>query len=676
MKIKAIITLAAISFCQLACVSTSRYKKAQDSIEKLRLQNQLLSKNDSLQKNEDLNLKEISKQLDKTERVLAQIYLQYSNNTPRKLLSGDTMNLNAAVAEENLLLALDKERLEKEIDSLMRLMATPTTADNPTNISTNKKSTTELQKTLEYQNKYIGTLQSKYNKEVEKNSQLSKTLNGFTLKLEIMDNERIKQVSELTQLIKAYKKNIDSLNTIVAQQNSSLVKYANIEAEQKKKVSERDLADLNTLKDKLNRESELTKKLQTELSELNNTLKDKNSKINQLEEKANSNSKLVSDNQKIKSENTQLKNQISKLELDQTNIVNENNKLKSQQKLNDNSTYKELRANLENATSEILDYKNKIELLNIENSKFKSQISTTNKEIEDLNSKISELNKNAENQANQILELSKLASQSNSSIKHQSLSDSLVAKNQKIQELNAQILALKDKSVQEKINNTRLIENLNDTTQLLRQRIFQQFKEISELKEKINQIISKEQDYANKPGVKTRNNVDSIRNTLPPTKPAKSSSVPIENNKVKSSEITGQTEVFKKFQNLILNLKCPGASVNIENQNILVHLPQQYMFFEESSALSTQGADLINKLSSLLRNTKYKSLDLIAFSKIQTSEHDELVNRRTLTIGKLLNAYGIPPTKLNYGLRLHNETIDQKEFSEGIELLLNIDYLQ
>ncbi len=676
MKIKAIITLAAVSFCQLACVSTSRYKKAQDSIEKLRLQNQLLSKNDSLQKNEDLKLKEISKQLDKTERVLAQIYLQYSNNTPRKLLSGDTMNLNAAVAEENLLLALDKERLEKEIDSLMRLMATPTTADNPTNISTNKKSTTELQKTLEYQNKYIGTLQSKYNKEVEKNSQLSKTLNGFTLKLEIMDNERIKQVSELTQLIKAHKKNIDSLNTIVAQQNSSLVKYANIEAEQKKKVSERDLADLNTLKDKLNRELELTKKLQTELSELNNTLKDKNSKVNQLEEKANSNSKLVSDNQKIKSENTQLKNQISKLELDQTNIVNENNKLKSQQKLNDNSTYKELRANLENATSEILDYKNKIELLNIENSKFKSQISTTNKEIEDLNSKISELNKNAENQANQILELSKLASQSNSSIKHQSLSDSLVAKNQKIQELNAQILALKDKSVQEKINNTRLIENLNDTAQLLRQRIFQQFKEISELKEKINQINSQEQDYANKPGVKTRNNVDSIRNTLPPTKPAKSSSVPIENNKVKSSEITGQTEVFKKFQNLILNLKCPGASVNIENQNILVHLPQQYMFFEESSALSTQGADLINKLSSLLRNTKYKSLDLIAFSKIQTAEHDELVNRRTLTIGKLLNAYGIPPTKLNYGLRLHNETIDQKEFSEGIELLLNIDYLQ
>ena len=102
----------------LGSCSSGKIRSANLRIASLENEVQKCRSLDSLRKAEAAEKLHISRQLDKTERVLAQLYLQLPGLSPKNLKDNTNQNLNADIAQQNMMLVLDTTRLRRENDSI------------------------------------------------------------------------------------------------------------------------------------------------------------------------------------------------------------------------------------------------------------------------------------------------------------------------------------------------------------------------------------------------------------------------------------------------------------------------------------------------------------------------------------------------------------------------------
>ncbi|MEO6189067.1 MAG: hypothetical protein ABIP47_00480 [Saprospiraceae bacterium] len=710
----------------------------------MRKNNQRLHELDSLAKLERFKIKELETQLDKTERVLAKIYLQYANNPPKKVTVSEDQRLNATIAEANIELQYSISNLQHQMDSLKSI---PTNTIMPNDYDTylnnktikSKKQNSDLQKQFDIQSQYLQQLEIKYSIEKENNAQLKKTLNGYSLKLELMDNEKNKSISEIQKTLQIKSTENDSLvKTILTQKNEleqiklneNLSKKI-VNNDSKKTLKEKEkIAQLTTeLESSKNKNKELISSQEKQNEELyklkktvsekdeairliqmsNNSLKNdlliKSNDIKELSENKSKSSNSVKSAQIIVDElnkkNELLENQLSTLKTKQTQLENDNKKNESlvstlQVKNDEFIKTNEL---LENQLNTLKTKQTQLEADNKKNESLVSTLQVKNDELikknelqenqlntlktkqihldddykknESLVSTLqvqnNEFIKKIDNQNQQILELRKEASKSSNKINKSEYQDSLVVKNNRINELQLRFTEFQQQTQNNEVELKNKISDLETKLNVLNTKNEKLTKSNAELQKSLIPIAYNDTLKNTKPEVVYK------KSTLEKNKPKTTANIPSINKTENSrSSSTLKDGLFLKLQKTISDIHQPGMLVVKEDQYVIIVLPQSYLYLSETAALTPEGASLIQKISNIIQPIKSKQLDIIAFNdKNQIS--DEFNLNRANTIGKLLVVFGTPATTLNYGSRSYQEGVDVKNYKKGMEILIKVE---
>ncbi|MEP7196181.1 MAG: hypothetical protein ABI851_06645 [Saprospiraceae bacterium] len=673
-------------------------------IDELNLKLLSCHKLDSSRSNESKKQELLKTQLDKTEKVLAQIYLQYANNTPRQINETGQYNLNGEIAEENILLKKQIQNQTLALDSLKTQLTKNNVIENQNPILEVKPKVTKKTKTEstpDNQNNLILQLQNNLQVEREKNKQLEKSLSAYSLKLEIMDNERLNEVKGLKNSIAANKQTIDSFQRGLSSRDIEITQlykekkeYVNLELTTKEIKTKDILKNKDLELEASHKELDNEKNNNTKLISENNLLKTKNSnsetKIKELDK---SNSELSTELKSKKEEilNLQDKNKIqylSELEKNKSELAQmhkDNLELDSKLIQKDKAIAELEKGNIELKQEKVnlkLEYKNLENKFN-ESNKNPSQV----KVIADLRSKNTELNETIEKQNDQIFELSKKASKTNSKILNKEYLDSLSKKDNQILELSQKLVTIKNSSSQEtkKLRDSILViesknkklaskieelnsKNSNLNTQILAANNSSEIKNKSIKENKISETNNSNPSKSLE--VQTTNEKDKVAvNSKANKSQAKKTEPTISktNKEVGFDEI--KPETVSKIQKVLSEFEWPGMSIRNEKNQAIIVIPQNQVFNNETLALSNDGSQLLIKLFSQLNKIKSLQLDIIAYSN-SNDKTEEFNLNRAKTISKLFKTLGISSESLNTGSRLYLKNIDVQNFSEGIEMII------
>ncbi len=665
-----------------SCSSSSQLKQSQ-----LQYRNcsHLIAQKDSTIHLELQKSRELSARLDKTEKVLASIYLQYGQNLPRKLNeSGESSNLNALILEENLDLKTKNLQLSKTIDSLSQVKKNTIYVDSPSESIKNSKKT----KNQVDQQNYISQLEKNLQTEQTKNSRYQKELNAYSLRLEIIDNERLKEVREIKSKLNTAGLISDSLLRLVRLNEARISELnQNQIPKEHEKLSPKDIK----LKDEL-------KQVELDLNETRNNLKIVNKENEKLNQKISELNKTQAKNQEqirfneelITSLNNKLQNSLDRQDTnkDLNNKINDLTKLNHQLSnlLSSSKSENEELIKQQNIANELI--KKLAQEKNIMNSKLTNKYDSSRNQLINENIRLKQLAIHNSNeikkletitidQEKKLINLSEqingLSISGNKSKKSTSrLEDSLLLKNQNIIELKNQIEKLKNfyESSILKLQDSLEASSLN-------------MKDISTTEQdpniENNQIKSKLISNIEPSGEPQNEISTAIQNQIVPlhdepkveSRSSKPNEVVVEStiNHSKNNKSEINTEIVIKLEKLRTEIACPGLTVRKEDGYAIIAIPQSYVFLNTTLALKEEGSKFVMKVFNILNGSKKYQIDIIAYSEPETLTEDFRLNR-TRTISKLFKALGTPQLNLNTGSRVYAPNVDSDQFKEGIELII------
>ncbi|MFN8331595.1 MAG: hypothetical protein U0T81_10330 [Saprospiraceae bacterium] len=122
--------------------------------------------------------------------------------------------------------------------------------------------------------------------------------------------------------------------------------------------------------------------------------------------------------------------------------------------------------------------------------------------------------------------------------------------------------------------------------------------------------------------------------------------------------------LFTRVRELISEVKWPGIAVVKTEKKITLTVPQSAMFLNETPALTSGGATLIQNFL-ILPNLRVQKNRYYILQRPLVQEEDELNLKRSNTIGKLMIAYGLTCSCANYGTRSYQFEIDSKNIQQG-----------
>lgn len=656
----------------LGSCSSGKIRSANLRIASLENEVQKCRSLDSLRKAEAAEKLHISRQLDKTERVLAQLYLQLPGLSPKNLKDNTNQNLNADIAQQNMMLVLDTTRLRRENDSLRKQIEKSTETNV---VSSNTKTKVTGTKSFDSQKKYIEQLEATNKAETEKNNQLQRSLNAYSLKLEIMDNERIHEINHARQ---ENARKTDSLQHIIAdlqlvneQYRTSLVtlKDKPTPVKDDKKAQKEEVKKLNLLLDRMRDENKMLSESNQQLTTQSNQLKRENEGLNNKIQTLTHESEEIRKNVILDS-NTYSEKAIA---LDQTLKLNqlrmkelENSTLSTQ---SENKTLREQINLLNNKASEYeknnqvkenreVQLKEEISKLKEQNVLTENKLQTLSEEKKELMTRIEEQNQVIVRQQEQMLDLSKKASKNKNADNLTIIIDSLRNRNTIINQLQKQIDSVRQINTEKSASYQTLLlakDQQISTLELQKSRLEANVNELN----KRNAVLEQDRIAANPDNQKTsKKEVEKEKKQLP--------------EKDKTTSNLTDDRLFTRVRELISEVKWPGIAVVKTEKKITLTVPQSAMFLNETPALTSGGATLIQKLSNITHPFGSRKIDIISFSD-PGQEEDELNLKRSNTIGKLMIAYGLPAAALNYGTRSYHSEIDSKIFSKGTEIIIRTE---
>lgn len=653
----------------LGSCSSGKIRSANLRIASLENEIQKCRNLDSLRKAESAEKIRISRQLDKTERVLAQLYLQIPGSATKNLKENTSQTLNADIAQQNIMLANDTTRLRRENDSLRNQIVKSTEI---TVTAANTKSKVIGTKTFESQKKYIEQLEANNKAETDKNNQLQRSLNAYSLKLEIMDNEHIHAINHARQ---ENARKIDSLEHLVADLNlaneqyrTSLValKEKPMPIKDDKKAQKEEVKKLNLLVDRSREENKLLSESNKQLTDQINALKRENEGLNNQIQKLTHESEEIRKNVTLDSndyakkvsaiEQTLKLNQLRIQDLEKSSQAaqSENKSLHEQINILNNNAAEIQKNNQEKANYDVR-IKEEISKLKECNMTSEKKLLNLQEEKKELMTRIEELNQVIARQQEQILDISKKASKNKNADNVIFLNDSLRNRNAIINVLQKQIDSAKQANTDKLASYQTLLLSKDQQISALELQKSTLKSDVSELKTRIA-VLEQDRIVANQDNEKpARKQINNDKKPLP----VKDKTVPVMKD----------DRLFARVRDLISEITWPGMSVVKSEKSIILTVPQSAMFLSGTSALTSGGAILIQKLSNITQPFGSKNIDIISFSD-PGQQSEELNLKRSNTIGKLLIAYGLPSTALNYGTRNYQPEADTKIFSQGTEIII------
>ncbi|MCC6815191.1 MAG: hypothetical protein IT267_02125 [Saprospiraceae bacterium] len=620
-----------------SCKSSKQLAEKSEENNRLKLMVAACKIKDSLYSTELNTNRFLRDQLDKTETVLAKIYLQYSTQIPRHLENIENYKLNSVVAEENLNLQIQLAQKVKEIDSLNLIKSYVPPVENVSN----KKSKNNFDQQF-----YIHQLEKNLKTENLKNQQLLKDLNSYSLRLEIIDNERLKEVKSIqSQLEKARftkdslvlelannEKKLDSLKSTVLTSNNS---NRNSDNQYKEKINkyEKELTLLDSIANLKNLDLIRIQDSLVQISNFNTTL------LQEVNTLKNESSDLRSSNDLLKNENHQL-SESKKLILEENiQLAKEINSKKSNPFVNPIDSV------------ELANLSGKIQELESENKHQKHTIQIQNE---------------------QILELSKKASKINTtkSKDEKILQDSIDKKQNEIVQLNHEIKSISNKLTNE---NNLLKDKLRKTDSSLIETHkvkAQMSNEIQSLKNQLASVAiqsnhqqNKHESPSNSTSLNTSTNKSDPKIANPKTEYSKLSVV----DSIKALSI--EDETILRLQKIFKENNWNDILIRKEEGNAILLIPQSLIYFNDTYALNEIGSKLILKIFNTLNGIKKYEIDIIGFSEPERFS-DEFRKNRATTIQKLFKVFGAPLINLNTDSRNYNQIEYQPAFKDGIELIV------
>ncbi|HMW38873.1 MAG: hypothetical protein K1X68_00205 [Saprospiraceae bacterium] len=656
----------------LGSCSSGKIRSANLRIASLENEVQKCRNLDSLRKVEAAEKLHISRQLDKTERVLAQLYLQLPGLSPKNLKESTSQNLNADIAQQNIMLVIDTTRLRRENDSLRKQIEKST---ETTVVSSNTKTKVTGTKSFDSQKKYIEQLEASNKAETDKNNQLQRSLNAYSLKLEIMDNERIHAINNARQ---ENARKTDSLEHVIAdlqlaneQYRTSLValKDKPTPVKDDKKSQKEEVKRLNLLLDRMRDENKLLSESNKQLSTQSNQLKRENEGLNNKIQTLTHESEEIRKNvlldsntntQKVSALEQTLKlNQLRIKELENCTLStqSENKTLREQINLL-NSKATEYEKNNQAKENHEVQLKEEISKLREQNILTENKIQTLSEQKKELMSRIEEQNQVIVRQQEQILDLSKKASKNKNTDNLTLIIDSLRNKNAMINQLQKQIDSIRQINTEKSSSYQTLLLAKDQQISALELQKSTLEANVNALNKR-NAVLEQDRIAANPDNQKTSKK--EVEKEKKPS-PAKDKT---------ASNLTDE-RLLTRVRELISEVKWPGITAVKTEKKIILTVPQSAMFLNETSALTSGGATLIQKLSNITHPLGSRKIDIISFSD-PGQEEDELNLKRSNTIGKLMIAYGLPAASLNFGTRSYHSETDTKLFSKGTEIIISTE---
>ena len=542
-------------------------------------------------------------------------------------------------------------------------------------VSSNTKTKVTITKSFDSQKKYIEQLEATNKAETDKNNQLQRSLNAYSLKLEIMDNERIHEINHARQ---ENARKTDSLQHIIAdlqlaneQYRTSLVtlKDKPTPVKDDKKAQKEEVKKLNLLLDRMRDENKMLSESNQQLTTQSNQLKRENEGLNNKIQTLTHESEEIRKNVILDS-NTYSEKAIA---LDQTLKLNqlrmkelENSTLSTQ---SENKTLREQINLLNNKASEYeknnqvkenreVQLKEEISKLKEQNVLTENKLQTLSEEKKELMTRIEEQNQVIVRQQEQMLDLSKKASKNKNADNLTIIIDSLRNRNAIINQLQKQIDSVRQINTEKSASYQTLLlakDQQISTLELQKSRLEANVNELN----KRNAVLEQDRIAANPDNQKTsKKEVEKEKKQLP--------------EKDKTTSNLTDDRLFTRVRELISEVKWPGIAVVKTEKKITLTVPQSAMFLNETPALTSGGATLIQKLSNITHPFGSRKIDIISFSD-PGQEEDELNLKRSNTIGKLMIAYGLPAAALNYGTRSYHSEIDSKIFSKGTEIIIRTE---
>lgn len=704
MNIKHLIFLQVLFSTIWACVPSSRLKTANQQIQTLQSGNKRSHELDSLLKVEQNKNIQLTTQLDKTERVLAAIYTQFSGNIPKKVSGAESEGIKAEIVQQNVELHNTIKELNGKIDSLLETKNKITPPElNITPVKGDKKNS-ESAKTIETLKRYIQTLEANYNSEFEKNKQLNKSLNSYSLKLEIMDNERIKEIQDIQKSMSVQMLELDSLRKLTSTQTGIIAKLE---------------SKANKLKDSELKEPNKSKNDLREIDNLNTKIAELQKKLNKAQVTIDSSFQIIENltSEKIDSK-SQLKSsqdstitqkiEIKELQIKIDSLIRLNKNIVSQN-LNDDikkrleSNVGELQKNNNQLNEEIASLKNKNEILllrmqeleqlkdkngkkekslvdsikinqlmaqnsdlskdisklNEKISILESEISTNSDEKKSLNTQINLLNESVNDKNKQILALSKKASKSEPNKKIEILQDSLIRKENKIVDLMDQIGQHKNLYEQQIKNYEKEIQQREDKIKIL-ENIKSSAPAENNLNDSNIKVLSNKSDgkSLNEEEINTRENqkISNAHNEA----------------KKKTSSQKNYDPLISKLESILKPYHMACASISKNEKGILIIIPQKEIYLDNTLALNDQGATLISKINAALIPWKIKHIEILGNLTL-IGNTPEFAQNRAQTIGKLMIALGSNASTINYSTKAFQADLGSEKCTESIELQLGIN---
>lgn len=601
-------SVAMIISLSSACVPASRYHKAersnQDAQKKIQELSLRAERADSLSR----ELEASQKALFKTERTLADFYIEYKirEDSNPSVLPDSSGKMDPTGEKKELKQATAGSR--KQTDSLSY-----------------------------YKNQYLESTQKlkvSENQLKQKTAEIEEIKKRFKARDEVFDTQE-KRLSDFFTALYKQRVAYDSLQA----EYYALYKSR----DQKNQSSKIDPQETYKLKRALASRDSLIYRHQRTIEEKEYKIKSLQSLSDSLMETSGKNAfkenaeKLQKENQDLVVEIQSLKN--ANLEL--TRSIGQKEQIIETQNREVGSLKSEL-SNLQNEKKEKKTESQDLKKLKAENEKWMASSQRQSAELDSAKSQLQRLK----------------GTQSTLVAENENLRTEIASKNADLEKMKKEISDLKETNTRQN-SSTQELSQLNAKNEMLKS-------EIQSLKRQQDSLLS--QSKSTTETARSEKKLDSLRQELK----VKSDQLSAREREIKTlqlrvDDLTAQAKAasgpalnpgpppagISKLQEQLKKLGSDQVVIQPETTGAILEIPQSALFTPDLITLTQKGSELIIRICQNIQTIPAKSLEILSVQNASMSKNDnvELLYGRAKTIGKLMNIYGVKSDEFSFGIK-------------------------